>query len=101
MIAYVDAMGAQALAREVQHNGVLDALAGGDSLQALVTLLYQNVAGHAPSELEMHQVLELAAEQQWARADVLSFAAQLPQTAQLIGLPELMVQGLAYDVWDT
>lgn len=101
LIAYVDAVGAQALAREVQHNGVLDALVGGDSLQALVTLLYQNVAGHAPSELEMHQVLELAAEQQWDRADVLSFATQLPQTAQLIGLPELMVQGLAYDVWDT
>ncbi|WP_225784940.1 cadherin-like domain-containing protein [Xenophilus sp. Marseille-Q4582] len=99
VLAYVDAVDAETLARDAQNHGVLDALAGGDSLQALVTLLYQNVAGYAPSELEMQQALELAAQQQWDRAEVLSFVAQLPQTAQLIGLPELAQQGLAYELW--
>ena len=99
LIAYVDAHGAQGLARDAQANGILDALAGGDSLEALIALLYQNVAGQAPSDADMQWALELAQAQQWERADVLLYAAELPQTAALIGLPTLAVQGIAYEPW--
>lgn len=47
----------------------------------------------------MQWTLDFTAQQQWDRADVLNFVAQLPQTAQLIGLDGLAVQGLAYEVW--
>lgn len=99
VIAYVDAYGAQSLADEVQANGLLDALAGGDSLQALVTLLYRNLTGHAPNQEELQWTLALAEQQYWDRADVLLQVAQLPQTAELIGLDVLASQGVAYDSW--
>jgi uncharacterized delta-60 repeat protein len=100
LLAYVDAHGAQALADGVQANGTLDRLAGGDSPQALITLLYRNVMQHAPDQAELDWALDLAAQQDWNRADLLLQMAALPQAAQLIDLDGLAAQGVAYAVWE-
>jgi hypothetical protein len=99
LIAYVDAHGARGLAEGLQTHGVLDSLSGGDSLEALVTLLYGHVAGRPPSAAELQWTQVLVEEQQWDHADLLLYVAELPQTAELIGLNALAAQGVAYDPW--
>ena len=99
LIAFVDAQGAQALADSVQANGILDQLAGGDSMQALISLLYLNLVQRIPDEAQLQEFMELAEQQNWDRADLLVHAAELAQTAHTIGLQALAEQGVAYDVW--
>lgn len=99
LIAFVDAHGVQALADSVQANGILDQLAGGDSMQSLISLLYRNLTQHTPDEAQTQEIMELAEQQNWDRADLLVHAAELPQTAQTIGLEALTAQGVAYEVW--
>lgn len=99
LIAFVDTHGAQVLADSVQANGILDQLAGGDSMQAMISLLYRNLTDETPCEADLQWVVNLAGEQNWDRADLLLHAAGLPQTAQLIGLEGLAAQGVAYEVW--
>lgn len=99
LIAFVDAHGVQALADSVQANGILDQLAGGDSMQSLISLLYRNLTQHTPDEAQTQEIMELAEQQNWDRADLLVHAAELPQTAQTLGLEALTAQGVAYEVW--
>lgn len=95
----LDGAAGQALADGVQANGIQDQLAGGDSMQALVSLLYRNLAQHTPDEAQLQEIMALAGQQNWDRADLLVHAAEPAQTAQAIGLEALTEQGVAYEVW--
>jgi len=98
LIAYVDAYGIQALADGVQANGILDHLAGGHSMQAVIRLLYRNLTEHLPDEAQLQNVLQLVEQHSWDRADLLAHAAELPQAAQTIGLQALAEQGVVYEL---
>ena len=98
-IAYVDDVGAPLLAQIAQANGFLDKLAGGSSMQALIELLYTNIAGRSATQDDMAWTMELVQQQGWDKADLLMYAAQLPETAARIELSGLGQSGLAYEVW--
>ena len=100
VIAYVDDVGGAQLARIAQGNGLLNKLAGGSSMQALIELLYQNIAGQPPSAADTRWVEQLAQQQGWDRAELLMYAAQLPETAARIELSGLAQNGLAYASWN-
>lgn len=95
-ITLVDRLGAEGTARTVVNNGVVADLAGGDSLDALIGLLHRNLTGSAPTQAELDWTLDWAESQQMDAADLLLFAADLPQVAELIGVDELARDGLAY-----
>lgn len=95
-IALVDLLGARGTADTLVASGLTAALAGGDSLEALIDLLYRNLTDEAPVPTELAWTVDWAESQQMDAADVLLFVADLPLTASLIGVDELARDGVAY-----
>lgn len=93
VLSQIDQQGSRDLVQTLVDQGVFAQLAGGDSLEALIGLLYRNVTGTGPSASEQTWALNWAHDQNWDATDLILFAAELPQTATLIGLPELAEQG--------
>ena len=96
VLSRIDAHGVRDTVQSLVDQGVFTHLAGGDSLEALLGLLYRNVTGAGPSQEEMAGALDWLESQNWSATDAILYAAELPQTAALIGLPELAQQGWGY-----
>ena len=98
-IAYIDQMGAQTWTQLAQTSGYLDKVADGSSMQALIGLLYENIAGRSATQGDVQWTMELAQQQGWDRADLLMYAVQLPDAAARIDLAGLAQTGLEFDIW--
>ena len=96
VLQQVDSVGARALVQSLVEDGVFAQLAGGDSLEALLGLLYRNVTGAAPSQDTMDWTLAWLDAQDGDATDAILYAVELPQTAELIGLPDLVAHGWSY-----
>lgn len=96
VLHHIDAQGFHGTVQWLVDKGVFAQLAGGDTLESLLSLLYRNITGAGPSLQEMAWTLDWFHAQQLGATDAILYAAALPQTAALIGLPELAQQGWEY-----
>lgn len=99
VLRQIDDKGLEAFVDADVQSGAIADLAGGITFEVLVELLYRNIAGSEPSRAERDWTVDWIDSQRWDAADVVQFVLDLPQTAALIGLPELADQGLIYDSW--
>lgn len=95
-ISYVDTYGIDGISQQLVDWGVVDSLAGGTDSASLVTTLFENIAGTAPSQAELDEFTGYIDSGVWTKADALDFAAGLDQTAQTIDLVGLSQTGLEF-----
>lgn len=86
------------LERLVQ-SGEVAAIAGGNEIGSLVSLLYKNITGTPPSQADVDWTVDWMNAQGWGEAEVIRYAMELPQTDELIDIEGLATQGLYLYGW--
>ncbi|WP_225782815.1 hypothetical protein [Xenophilus sp. Marseille-Q4582] len=95
----IDEHGLDSTIRLLVDQGVTARLAGSNSDEALVQLLYTHVTGQAAQALEVQAALGLMSLQGWDQAELIGYAAQLPATAAAADLIGYAQTGIAYLDW--
>lgn len=95
-ISYADRLSPAALADTLIDSGVVAQFAGGHSDKQLVSMLYTNITGVAPSTADVTHYVDYMESHHMNQAQLLQWVTEMPETANRIDLVGLAQHGIGY-----